>query len=189
MKVVKNKNKKKKNYIKKLKTKFNEQKKEIKLNLKKQSKKINKLKKINIRKEFKIFITNLKKIDFKKESKKIIKKIIEYSKKYYYIFLMAMPFILIDIITRIIGQKINFYGIIRLVPNLFTIIWLFLFIGILYSLFRYNIFELDKNANFIKYYSGLFLPVFKLCLATIGVCVFYASASVGAFFILKEKRK
>ena len=47
---------------------------------------------------------------------------------------MAMPFILIDIITRIIGQKINFYGIIRLVPNLFTIIWLFLFIGISLSL-------------------------------------------------------
>jgi len=134
MKVVKNKNKKKKNYIRKLKTKFNETKKEIKLKLKRQSRKIKKLKKINIKKEIKKFISNLKKIDLKKEIKNILKNIVKYSKKHYYIFLMAIPFILIDIITRIIGQKINFYGIGRFVPNLFTIIWLFLFIGISLSL-------------------------------------------------------
>ena len=134
MKVVKNKNKKKKNYIKKYKTKFNKIKKEINLNIKKHSKKINNLKKVNIKKQYKIFITKIKKLDFKEVLKKLKKNIIEYSKKYYYILLMAIPFILIDIITRIIGQKINFYGIGRLVPNLFTTIWLILFIGISLSL-------------------------------------------------------
>ena len=47
---------------------------------------------------------------------------------------MSIPFLLIDLITRIIGIKIDFYGILRLVPNLFTIIWIFLFIGISISL-------------------------------------------------------
>ena len=131
MKVVKNKNKKKKNYFKKLKAKFNKTKKEIKSNLNKQLKKI---KKTNLKKEFKTFITKIKKIDVKKESKKLLKNIVEYFKKNYYIILISIPFILIDIITRIIGQKINFYGIGRLVPNLFTILWLFLFIGISLSL-------------------------------------------------------
>ena len=134
MKVVKNKNKKKKNYVKKLKNKFNETKKEIKLKITKQEKKIKRLKKINLKKELQKFIIKIKKLDFRKETKKIVKKIVKYSKKYHYILLMAIPFILIDIITRIIGQKINFYGIGRLVPNLFTIIWLILFIGISLSL-------------------------------------------------------
>ena len=51
-----------------------------------------------------------------------------------FVNIKGIPFILIDILTRIIGQKINFYGIGRLVPNLFTILWLFLFIGISLSL-------------------------------------------------------
>lgn len=53
-----------------------------------------------------------------------------------------------------------------------------------YSLFRYDIFEICKNASFIKYHSGLFLHIFKLCLATIEVCVFCAAASVAALFNL-----
>lgn len=50
--------------------------------------------------------------------------------KYKYIFFMALPFIAIDLITRILGNSIGFYGIYHLVPNLFTIIWTMLFIGI-----------------------------------------------------------
>ena len=83
-------------------------KKEIKKNNKKSI--LNKIKNINI--------------------KKILSKIKNFFQKYYYIILMALPFILIDLITRILGRKINFFSIGRLVPNLFTLIWVFLMIGI-----------------------------------------------------------
>lgn len=43
--------------------------------------------------------------------------------------------------------------------------------------------EFDKNAN-SNYVGMCLITVHKISLATIGVCVFYASASVGAFFIL-----
>ena len=83
-------------------------KKEIKKNNKKSI--LNKIKNINI--------------------KKILSKTKNFFQKYYYIILMALPFILIDLITRILGRKINFFSIGRLVPNLFTLIWVFLMIGI-----------------------------------------------------------
>ncbi len=46
------------------------------------------------------------------------------------IFLLALPFILIDLITRIAGHNLDFFAAYRLVPNLFTIIWIVLFLGI-----------------------------------------------------------
>ena len=46
------------------------------------------------------------------------------------IIILSIPFILIDIITKILGYKIHFYGIIRFVPILFTLIWIFLILGI-----------------------------------------------------------
>lgn len=51
-------------------------------------------------------------------------------KKYFYMIYLFIPFLLIDIITRILGSKINFYGIIRFVPLLFTLIWISLIIFI-----------------------------------------------------------
>ncbi len=54
----------------------------------------------------------------KEELKQNIKK---FTLKYYYILIVSLPFILIDIITRILGHKIHFYGILRLVPILFTL--------------------------------------------------------------------
>ena len=54
----------------------------------------------------------------KEELKQNIKK---FTLKYYYILIVSLPFILIDIITRILGRKIHFYGILRLVPILFTL--------------------------------------------------------------------
>lgn len=60
---------------------------------------------------------------------KIIKKLKIIIKKYNYIIIISLPFILIDLLTRILGRKIGFYGIFRLVPNLFTFIWLFFLIG------------------------------------------------------------
>ena len=43
---------------------------------------------------------------------------------------MTLPFIAMDIITRLFGNVIGFYKIYRLSPNLFTISWIILFIGI-----------------------------------------------------------
>ena len=75
----------------------------------------------------------MKKID-KKKLKESIKKtsncIIDFIIKYKYIFFMTLPFMAMDIITRLFGNVIGFYKIYRLSPNLFTISWIILFIGI-----------------------------------------------------------
>jgi len=130
MKAVKKKNKKIiKNFIKKykIKEKFN--------NIKtKTIKKINKLKKLNIKEETNNIIDKLKNMDYKEELKNILIKIKCLLKKYYNVLLIAIPLILIDIITRILGHKIGFYGILKLAPNLFTLTWIFLVIGISLSI-------------------------------------------------------
>ena len=50
------------------------------------------------------------------------------------IIFMALPFFAMDISTRILGYSIKFYKVYRIVPNLFTLIWVFLFIGIVISI-------------------------------------------------------
>mgnify|MGYP007060420261 FL=1 len=62
---------------------------------------------------------------------KLIKKFIS---KYNYIILMSLSFILLDIVLRYFTRSINFYKIYFLVPNLFTLIWTFLMVGICSSL-------------------------------------------------------
>ena len=115
-KEVKKKNKRKSNFLKNI------------------NKKVKKLKKVNLKKKITKIIKKIKKLDYKKEIKKILIKSKEILQKYYYIILMSIPFILIDLITRILGRKINFYGILKLVPNLFTLIWLFLVLGVSLSI-------------------------------------------------------
>ena len=68
-----------------------------------------------------------KKITFKDKIKRIYEIVKAFIKKYCYIFLLALPFILIDIFTR---YKVEFYGLLKLVPNMFTLLWIFLVIGI-----------------------------------------------------------
>lgn len=58
--------------------------------------------------------------------------------KYNYLFFMALPFILMDLITRFFGESIGFYSVFSLVPNLFTIIWIMFFLAISLS-FKKNI--------------------------------------------------
>ena len=60
-------------------------------------------------------------------------RIITFLIKYKYIFLLAIPFILMDIITRIFGTNIHFYKIYRIAPNLFTLSWILLFVGLTLS--------------------------------------------------------
>ena len=65
-----------------------------------------------------------------KETFVIIRDYIVNNRKYIY---MALPFIFMDLITRFLGRNINFYGIQRLVPNLFTLTYVILFLGITIS--------------------------------------------------------
>ena len=62
--------------------------------------------------------------------KRIIDKIIAFIYKYKYLFIITLPFIVMDIFTRVFATSINFYKIYRLAPNLFTLSWIILFIGL-----------------------------------------------------------
>ena len=68
-----------------------------------------------------------KKTTFKARITNIFNKINIFIKKYCYILLLALPFILIDIFTR---YKVEFYGLLKPVPNIFTILWISLILSI-----------------------------------------------------------
>lgn len=68
-----------------------------------------------------------KKITFKDKIKRIYEIVKAFIKKYCYIFLLALPFILIDIFTR---YKVEFYGLLKPVPNVFTLLWISLILCI-----------------------------------------------------------
>ena len=65
-----------------------------------------------------------------KELNIVKEKIKIFAQKYKHIIIIILPFILIDILTRILGYKIHFYGILRLVPTLFTLSYILLGVGI-----------------------------------------------------------
>ena len=54
--------------------------------------------------------------------------------KYNYLFFLVIPFIAMDVITGLYGNKIDFYNMPQLPPILFTISWIILFIGLTISL-------------------------------------------------------
>lgn len=62
---------------------------------------------------------------------KLIKKWVN---KNSYILLMMLSFISLDFIMRFFTRSINFYNIFGIVPNLFTLMWVFLMVGICVSL-------------------------------------------------------
>ncbi len=47
---------------------------------------------------------------------------------------LSIPFLLMDWIIRILGYKISFFPVYYPVPNIFTIVWIILFVGIITSL-------------------------------------------------------
>lgn len=53
--------------------------------------------------------------------------------KYVYIIYMALPFLILDLSTRIFAKQIDSFGFYQPVPNLFTILWIFLFISLVLS--------------------------------------------------------
>jgi len=65
---------------------------------------------------------------------KYIKKNKRYILKYVHILYMAIPFLIMDLSTRYFGRKIDFFDLSETVPNLFTLIWIMLIIGICLSL-------------------------------------------------------
>ena len=71
---------------------------------------------------------------------KIKKKLKQYKEKfeiilfkYNYILYMAIPFIIMDLSTRFFARKIGFFGVYQPVPNLFTLVWIFLFLSLTLS--------------------------------------------------------
>lgn len=139
-----------------------------------------------------------------------LKKIKEYLIKYYYILLIILPFILMDLTTRIIGRKINFFRITKLVPNLFTLIWIFLMIGIslflekrkgkiLYTFFFILSFLLFLTNNIYYSMTDTFFDFSLLMLAGEGsvyimdailncnIWVYISSLIIIVFFILSLK--
>jgi len=70
--------------------------------------------------------------------KDLLYKIGKFIKKYIHVFYMGLPLILMDLMTRYLGLGIHFYKIYRLVPNLFTLLWILLFVGVALSLKKYT---------------------------------------------------
>lgn len=76
----------------------------------------------------------MKKIDkIKNFAKKYTIKIRDFLIKYIYIIYMALPFLILDLSTRIFAKPIDSFGFYQPVPNLFTILWIFLFISLVLS--------------------------------------------------------
>lgn len=76
----------------------------------------------------------VKKIDkIKNFTKKYTIKIRDFLIKYIYIIYMALPFLILDLSTRIFAKPIDSFGFYQPVPNLFTILWIFLFISLVLS--------------------------------------------------------
>ncbi len=113
----------------------------------------------NIKKKSKKYKTSYKKakkqvVAFFKEKGKM-KKIINLLKKFWQfiirsdvlnVLLMACPFIIMDLFTRIYGNSVSFYSLFRISPRLFSLAYIILFIGISlnikskYSRFVYSLF-------------------------------------------------
>ena len=55
----------------------------------------------------------------------------QFINKYKHIILMATSFLILDIVLRYFTKSINFYPIYSFAPNLFTVIWIFLIVGII----------------------------------------------------------
>lgn len=81
------------------------------------------------------FMKSIKKLNINKENiikylKLFINKTIDFIYKYKYIIFLSFPLIAMDLITRIFGHDINFFNVLSISPNLFTISWIILFIGL-----------------------------------------------------------
>ncbi len=92
------------------------------------------------------------------------------------ILLMAMPFVIMDIATRLFGSSISFYSLFRITPRFFSIAYIILFIGIslnikkrygkiFYSVIFFTFFILFLVHNVYYYTMGSFFNFSLLTLA------------------------
>lgn len=62
--------------------------------------------------------------------RKLLSAVYSFAEKYGYIFVLAIPFLLMDLFMRIIGHEINYFRASMVLPNiLFIVIWIGLFLG------------------------------------------------------------
>lgn len=66
-------------------------------------------------------------VNIKKAVGRLIRYIVAHKNTIY----LAIPFLLMDIFTRILGYKIEYFPTYYPGPNIFTLIWIFLFLGII----------------------------------------------------------
>ena len=90
----------------------------------------------------------------KKQPKKVLIDIKNLVINHKELLLLVLPFFLTDLITRILGSDIGFYKAYRFVPNMFTIGYIVLFLGIVLSCKRVvgRIFYLVFNIIFLIFY-------------------------------------
>lgn len=109
--------------------------------------------------------------------KKILPALHSFVKKYGYVFILAVPFLLMDLFMRIIGHQINYFRAAMVLPNiLFVVMWIGLFLGaalnikgifgrILYGVF-FLLFFLMFMTNLIYYtLTGFFFSFNLLSMA------------------------
>ena len=92
-----------------------------------------------------------------KKIKKLMKKIWHFilRKDVLNILLLALPFVIMDIVTRIFGNSISFYSLFRITPRLFSVAYIVLFLGISLNI---------KNKHGKILYSVFFILFFILYL-------------------------
>lgn len=67
--------------------------------------------------------------------KRLLSAVRSFVKKYGYIFILAVPFLLMDMFMRIIGHEINYFRASMVLPNiLFIVIWIGFFLGLALNL-------------------------------------------------------
>ena len=66
--------------------------------------------------------------------KDVYNKVLVLLKKYKYVLIMILPFLFTDIAVRYVGKDINFFNLYEIVPNLFTCLWIYLFISVTLNL-------------------------------------------------------
>ena len=77
--------------------------------------------------------------------------------KYKYLFYMILPLLSMDIITRLFGYNIDFYDITGISPNLFTLTWIILFIGLSLSFKKKIGKKYKKKLSFLVSQNDSFL--------------------------------
>lgn len=90
-----------------------------------------------------------------KKIKKLLKMLWQFVKRkdVLAIILLALPFVFMDLFTRIHGNSVSFYSLFRLTPRLFSLAYIVLFIGV----------SLNIKSRYSKFvYSILFLFFFVL---------------------------